>query len=589
MSEITSESRICDACLAPDSFGLIKRETYDRKYGFKLPVKDHGIYFFDMDQSDLLASAEQGCYFCDLLHQLSQHPCSGERKTTKFNVRICHKEAWAGLQEARPVSHHSGRLLDVGSESFSSLKLIEDQFLAAPYLALSHCWGDHRPLTTTSQTLEQRKYSIEWSSLPPVFQDAVTVTRELGVQYLWIDCLCILQDSVRDWEEQAAQMGQIYSNSYVTILAASSPSSLVPFLTSRETIVCEGVNIRFGKDHYVGVRNIGGTDHSDQPLHHRGWAFQEEILSTRIIRFTRKEVKWECQTLSCCECGAHPLHDMKEAENLQHTNSDIQQHWYNLVEQYSYRSLTFSCDKLPAVAGIAAVAHQKFGCRYLAGLWEKTLIQDLAWRRKSGLLLETPRDISQRLPTFSGASVDEGIEYAFLPTGFLTPEKNAIIRSTSIELTGANPFGQVEGGSIVLDAPVVEVNLRYHSVEWEPIDGRRKWFVKTRNCYIDDTLDELQDVQLDTLLCQDSFTDTNGVTIRSAQRANRGAVPQDFECKVRLLSLFVRRKKRTLLVLSIPKPPDGSCERLGLVAYYDPEKIKHDWFENAQVVLTKII
>ena len=89
MSEITSESRICDACLAPDSFGLIKRETYDRKYGFKLPVTDHGIYFFDMDQSDLLASAEQGCYFCDLLHQLSQHPCSGERKTTKFNVRIC--------------------------------------------------------------------------------------------------------------------------------------------------------------------------------------------------------------------------------------------------------------------------------------------------------------------------------------------------------------------------------------------------------------------------------------------------------------------------------------------------------------------
>ena len=490
----------------------------------------------------------------------------------------------------RSSDFHPKRLLDVGSEGFPSLKLIDDQFLAAPYLALSHCWGDHRPLTTTSQTLEQRKYSIEWSSLPPVFRDAVAVTRELGVQYLWIDCLCILQDSVRDWEEQAAQMGQIYSNSYVTILAASSPSSLVPFLTSREAIVCEGVNLRFGKDHYVGVRKIGGTDHSDQPLHYRGWAFQEEILSTRIIRFTRREVKWECQTLSCCECGAHPLYDTKDAKNLQHTNSNIQQHWHNLVEQYSRRSLTFSFDKLPAFAGIAAVAHQKSGCSYLAGLWEKTLILDLAWCRRRGYSTETPRDISQRLPTFSWASVDEEIDYksSFI-SDYRLAEKDAIVRSTSIKLTGANPFGQVEGGSIVLEAPVVEVNLRYRSVEREPIDGRRKWSVNTCVCYIDDTPDELQYVQHDTLLCQDSFTDTNGVTICSAQRANRDAVSQNFECKVRLLNLFVSGKARTLLVLSIPKPPDGSCKRLGLVGYYDPEKIKHDWFENAQVVLTKII
>jgi hypothetical protein len=218
------------------------------------------------------------------------------------------------------------------------------------------------------------------------------------------------------------------------------------------------------------------------------------------------------------------------------------------------------------------------------------LLRDLAWLSKEVSTPETPRDISRRLPTFSWASVDEEIEYRFSLMNFNTHEKDAIIRSTSIELTGANPFGQVEGGSIVLEAPVVEVNLRYHSgVEREPIDGRRKWSVETCVCYIDDTPDELQGVQPDTLLCQESFTDTNGVTICSAQRANRDTVSQDFECKVRLLSLcHVRRKARTLLVLSIPKPPDGNCERLGLMWYYDPEKIKHDWFTNAQVLLTTI-
>jgi hypothetical protein len=259
------------------------------------------------------------------------------------------------------------------------------------------------------------------------------------------------------------------------------------------------------------------------------------------------------------------------------------------VEQYSRRSLTFSFDKLPAVAGIAETAHQKLGYRYLAGLWEETLLRDLAWLSKAGLTPETPRDISQRLPTFSWASVDEEIDYGFsFSMDYSAAEKDAIVRSTSIKLTGANSFGQVEGGSIVLEAPVVEVNLRYHSEEQEPIDGRRKWFVKTCNCFIDDTPDELKVVRLDTLLCQDSFTDTNGVTICSAQRANRDAVSQDFECKVRLLSLFVRWSVRIWLVLSIPKPPDGSCARLGLT-FFSPSVDKYDWFGNAKVVLTKII
>jgi hypothetical protein len=113
MSEITSESRICDLCLAPDSFGLIKRETYDRKYEFNLPVHNYGVVILDLDQSNLLASAEQGCYFCGLLHQLSQYPYSGERKATEFNVRICTDPAlsvhfgrnglvWFSIQIYRP-------------------------------------------------------------------------------------------------------------------------------------------------------------------------------------------------------------------------------------------------------------------------------------------------------------------------------------------------------------------------------------------------------------------------------------------------------------------------------------------------------
>jgi hypothetical protein len=62
-------------------------------------------------------------------------------------------------------------------------------------------------------------------SLPKTFQNAITVTRMLGIRYLWIDSLCIIQDDVKDWEEQSAITGGIYSQSYLIIAASASKDS----------------------------------------------------------------------------------------------------------------------------------------------------------------------------------------------------------------------------------------------------------------------------------------------------------------------------------------------------------------------------
>ena len=78
------------------------------------------------------------------------------------------------------------------------------------YAALSHCWGKVRPLTTTSTNLNQHLISIPLSSMPEMFQDAVIASRELGIRYLWIDSLCIIQDSVEDWELECSKMGRVY-------------------------------------------------------------------------------------------------------------------------------------------------------------------------------------------------------------------------------------------------------------------------------------------------------------------------------------------------------------------------------------------
>lgn len=108
------------------------------------------------------------------------------------------------------------RLVDVGVADGS-----EDPKLVVPlngqkgeYLALSHCWGPStvkERLLTKEATLKTRMKSIPISSMPANFHDATIITRRLGYRYLWIDSLCIIQDSKSDWETESSNMGNIYT------------------------------------------------------------------------------------------------------------------------------------------------------------------------------------------------------------------------------------------------------------------------------------------------------------------------------------------------------------------------------------------
>ncbi len=116
-------------------------------------------------------------------------------------------------------------MIDVGfsaDEQIFKPRLHVSHDQKAQYTALSHCWGALKPLTTTGSSLEQRKQGIEWSSLPKTFRDAIHVTHSLGIKYLWIDSLCIVQDDSVDWEVESAKMASIYSQSFITIAATAA-------------------------------------------------------------------------------------------------------------------------------------------------------------------------------------------------------------------------------------------------------------------------------------------------------------------------------------------------------------------------------
>jgi len=91
------------------------------------------------------------------------------------------------------------RVVDVGSEEVEPRLYLSQKDEIVPYTALSYCWGDFRHITTTKDTLKQRLLGIPISVLPKTFNDAIALTRRLGVRYIWIDSLCIIQDDNLDW------------------------------------------------------------------------------------------------------------------------------------------------------------------------------------------------------------------------------------------------------------------------------------------------------------------------------------------------------------------------------------------------------
>lgn len=198
------------------------------------------------------------------------------------------------------------RVIDVGKGSQWPLRLVETkQSSQSKYVALSHCWGnidDKQKLCTYRDNIEEHKKSIEYARLPPSFKDAVRVTRALGIRYLWIDSICVIQRDAKDWEAEAGRMESVFSSAYCTIAATSAQSSEDGFLhrTKPRNYVC--LQTPSGDKVYF-AENIDDfhTDVEEATLNTRGWVLQERALSRRSIHFASNQIYWECGKGVRCE------------------------------------------------------------------------------------------------------------------------------------------------------------------------------------------------------------------------------------------------------------------------------------------------
>ncbi|KAF2627775.1 hypothetical protein BU25DRAFT_302552, partial [Macroventuria anomochaeta] len=118
------------------------------------------------------------------------------------------------------------RILDLGTHENADedICLLEPTALyTGRYICLSHCWGSSGcALKTTTRNADEHKLRIQFSDLPKTFQHAVNFTRWLGVRYLWIDALCIIQDDQDDWCRESPTMASVYADSCLTLSAASA-------------------------------------------------------------------------------------------------------------------------------------------------------------------------------------------------------------------------------------------------------------------------------------------------------------------------------------------------------------------------------
>jgi hypothetical protein len=331
--------------------------------------------------------------------------------TTKVWIKTCqesHQRCRKYVETKLPI-----RLIDVGSsETLPKLRRSGPSELGK-YLALSYCWGGAQTAQATTINLPEYENAIPMLSLPQTIRDAVQVTRQLGIKYLWVDSLCIVQDDDKDKRQNLSQMCSIYQNALLTISAACTESSNSGFLYKRSLPVrLFALNQAVAKAYTtftLRARTEDGREGSlivsqplkyaelFEPIERRAWTLQEMLMSDRLLIYSSLQLLWRCRSVFEVT-GGHLLWDEYEghapilpfessAEEIQApipaivvyakeipdfelyrywdlpsgypkvrgsmyiTRKEVE--WLRIVQQYTSRALSRPSDKLPALGAIA--------------------------------------------------------------------------------------------------------------------------------------------------------------------------------------------------------------------------------------------
>ena len=287
------------------------------------------------------------------------------------------------------------------------------------------------------------------------------------MQYIWIDSLCIIQDSLEDWEAQAARMAATYRGSYVNLAASFSPHCqggmihdvFIPsrsrhwrfinlsqdgeryadaYTQSQIETQSERINshviaptrthkygstlaiFRFGfaERDYTDFQRENpdwdcrlGIPKSEDPLYSRGWVLQEEVLASRTVHFRRDQFRWGCRRYLQSEDGTFDTpHSTRFDDPDKGTPFAFQRPlessciWNAWLTEMLLRKFTYDDDRPAAIAGLVDFYIEKTQYTPLLGAWKETLVSDLTWDAHLQKMAVPPTDRSP-FPSWSQLSI----------------------------------------------------------------------------------------------------------------------------------------------------------------------------------------
>ncbi|KAF2972246.1 hypothetical protein GQX73_g1293 [Xylaria multiplex] len=329
------------------------------------------------------------------------------------------------------------------------VNLVDTMGIPGKYCVLSHCWGppNNQPLRTLNGTeeepgnIEEHRKRIPPENLPRTFKEALIITKCIGIDYLWIDSLCIIQDDPDDWDRESIIMGSLYENATLMIAASAASNSREGCCNvQRPELRTVIVPLIDNKDRILGQCQLsamprGEIDPELSLLNKRAWCFQERYMSRRKVFFMPGGIVWQCKAgmLDERNCIAHS--SIKEhAENS----------WCSLLSEYTAMNLTYTSDRLRAIEGIATELKKtkRHGYRtfplkpdidrgpYQFGVWETSMPTELVWMHSS--MPKAGRE--HKIPTWSWGST-EGDKRWCLDSIFV-PAVETTYKALSISASG---------------------------------------------------------------------------------------------------------------------------------------------------------
>ncbi|KAK3353394.1 hypothetical protein B0T25DRAFT_453920 [Lasiosphaeria hispida] len=338
------------------------------------------------------------------------------------------------------------------------------------YTALSFCWGNKKHVKTTMSNITEFEQGIEYNQLDKTFQDAILVTHQLGIQYLWLDMFCIIQDSYEDLFQAVREIGTYFNNAYCVLVASSAPDPtgglLMPRRQRKSIPIQEvdGVPISICELVDDFQKDVIASPHAS-----RAWTLQERVLARRTIFFTATQMYWQCGEGIRCETlikmhnplASIILGSSNFPESALKRMSPIRV-FTELYEHYSRLLLTYQTDRALALMSLESRLLQALGTAGGYGVLERFLGQSLLWRGDSKdrmARIDMPSAPRRPVPSWSWMAYTGGITYFAVPPQFALGSVKAFFDVLDADLTEAE-----QRETLALDGQTLPFAISYPSL-----------------------------------------------------------------------------------------------------------------------------